>query len=168
MNNKTWQSFDSVFVCTFVETLQVDDMDSSSSTQARPRRHTSTPPHSANLTTIHLRVNKLKILPKINVINVQLRIITLYGIEKSGVGRSTKSVGVYMRPGMLPAPTVTGKRTAGGRSHPRIASGGCSVYFRNVLPSARVSARVWLGGRVSVAWSAEGPWWPLARTSGGW
>ena len=56
---------------------------------------------SSTRTMTHLRVNRLKILPNINVINVQLRMMTLYGIEKSGVGRSTRSVDVYMRFGML-------------------------------------------------------------------
>jgi hypothetical protein len=44
------------------------------------------------------RTSKLKILPKANAITVELRIITLYGILKSGVGRLSKSDGVRNTP----------------------------------------------------------------------
>ena len=50
---------------------------------------------------VHFRVNRLNTLPKISVIDVHLGMMTLYGIEKSGVGRSTRSVGVYIRFGMF-------------------------------------------------------------------
>ena len=105
-------------------------------------------------------------LPKINVINVQLRMMTLYGILKSGVGRSISRVALYILAGIpvigrvapcvLSTDECTGKKTAGGRSHPLIASGGCSVYFRNVRLTSIERRRVLLAGIVSVAWSVDG------------
>ena len=134
------------------------------------RTHHSLPIQSLIFTMIHLRVNRLKMLPKINVINVQLRMMTLYGIEKSGVGRSTRSVGVYIRFGIVRAPSrsVTGKRTAGGRSQPLMASGGCSVYFKNALLRSMERRSVLLAGIVNVACNVDGPWCPFARRRGGW
>lgn len=108
----------------------------------------------------HLRINRLNTLPKINVINVQLRMMTLYGILKSGVGRSMSNVGVYILAeipiiGRVSCVLFTdkckGKKTAGGRSHPLIASGGCSVYFRKALLTSMERRRVLLAGIVNVA-----------------
>jgi hypothetical protein len=48
-------------------------------------------------TTENLRVNKLNILPNINAIRVDVMIITLYGMLKSGVATSTRRTGVYIR-----------------------------------------------------------------------
>lgn len=46
------------------------------------------------LTTTHLRVSKLKTVPKIPATSVQVKMMTLYGILKSGVARSTSSARV--------------------------------------------------------------------------
>jgi len=109
----------------------------------------------------HLRIKRLNTLPKINVINVQLRIMTLYGMLKSGVGRSMSNDGVYILAAIpiigrcvscvLFTDKCTGKKTAGGRSHPLIASGGCSVYFRKALLTSMERRRVLLAGIVNVA-----------------
>jgi hypothetical protein len=48
----------------------------------------------SSCTTTNFLVNRLKTLPKMSVIRVQLRMITLYGILKSGVAKSTKRMGV--------------------------------------------------------------------------
>ena len=122
----------------------------------------------------HLHVNRLKILPKMSVTSIQLRMITLYCIEKSGVGRSTRSVRVYNRCRMLrtlpndafQTGSGMGKRTADGRSQPRIASGGCSVYLRNVLLRLMERRSVRSPRIASVAWSVDGPWCPSAGRSG--
>ena len=63
---------------------------------------------------------------------VLVRIITLYGILKSGVGsgRSNDVVRKYTR--LFLELESKGKRrmTAGATSKPRLASGGYSVYLR--------------------------------------
>lgn len=46
------------------------------------------------MTTTNFLVKILNRLPNISVINVQLRMITLYGILKSGVAKSARRVGV--------------------------------------------------------------------------
>jgi len=79
-------------------------------------------------------------LPKMKATREQVKIITLYGILKSGVATSTSRVEVYMG---LPnweslLFKTSGMRIAGGRSQPRWASGGCSVYRRNALSTSMV------------------------------
>ena len=166
--------------------MMISDLEAVPTThfQSPIHRHAQADAVPMNQTRIHsgLQVKDfipfwpLKILPKMSVMNVQLRMITLYGIEKSGVGRSTRSVGVYIRCKMLRTPPKdafptgngTGKRTAEGRSQPRIASGGCSVYLRNVLLGLMERRRVRPPRIASVAWSVYGPWCPSARRSGRW
>ena len=83
---------------------------------------------------------------------------------------------MYIRCGMLrtlpndafPTGSGTEKRTAEGRSQPRIASGGCLVYLRNVLLRSMERRSVHSPGIASVAWSVDGPWCPSAGRSGGW
>lgn len=45
-------------------------------------------------TILKLRINRLNKEPKNRAITVQVSVMTLYGILKSGVGRLTKSVSV--------------------------------------------------------------------------
>ena len=40
---------------------------------------------------------------------------------------------------------------AGGKSHPRCASGGCSVYRKNGFVTSMVTLTVSCGGRLSVS-----------------
>ena len=47
--------------------------------------------------TTNFRVKRLKMLPNMSAIRVLLMMITLYGMLKSGVATSTRSVGVYVR-----------------------------------------------------------------------
>lgn len=94
-------------------------------------------------TTTNLLVSKLNTLPNRNATREQLKMMTLYGMLKSGVARSTRSAGVYIRPlaGLPDVPFLEGSKgvnIAGGRSHPRCASGGCSVYRRNALVTSMV------------------------------
>ena len=49
-----------------------------------------------------------------------------------------------------------GTRTAGGKSHPRCASGGCSVYRKKGLITSIDMSNVLLGGRVKRAWNKVG------------
>lgn len=70
---------------------------------------------------------------------VELMIMTLYGIEKSGVGISSSSFGVYIR--VRPDRSTSARpltssltrsssvSTPDDNSRPRSASGRCSVYF---------------------------------------
>ena len=102
---------------------------------------TGVSPGTAGLTQTRTnrRVRRLKTLPNMSAISVQLMMITLYGMLKSGVARSTSNAGVYIRvvrprpvqvafcPGDTSGPKEKGTRTAGGRSQPRCASGWCSV-----------------------------------------
>lgn len=116
-------------------------------------------------------------LPKNNATTVLDMIITLYGMLKSGVARSTKSVDVYVRGPHefdCPSPSATlsssdcsvlgvvvlrseqmGVRTAGGRSQPRCASGGCSVYRMNALRKEMVTESVLCGGTERTASSMD-------------
>ena len=50
----------------------------------------------SSLMGIHLRIRMLNTPPKYKAITVQESVITLYGIEKSGVGNRTSSELVYI------------------------------------------------------------------------
>jgi len=50
----------------------------------------------SSFNTTNLLVNRLKTLPKMKATREQVKIITLYGILKSGVATSTSKVEVYM------------------------------------------------------------------------
>ena len=136
-------------------------------------------------------VNRLKPLPKMSAMSVQLMMITLYGMLKSGVAKSTSKVGEYIlwsRPSVAPrravlfdsvpapspSPELRGTRTAGGRSQPRCASGGCSVYRKNGLITSIVSTTLLFAGsessacrRVGRAWGTGGVYEMILRRSSG-
>lgn len=103
----------------------------------------------------------LNIVPNRPATSVQVKIITLYGILKSGVARSTRRVELYMGP---PVGTnaealcegSTGMNTAGGRSQPLWASGGCSVYRRKAFVTSMLICTVFPGGRRSNTWNVVG------------
>jgi len=124
----------------------------------------------SSFNTTNLLVNRLKTLPKMKATREQVKIITLYGILKSGVATSTSKVEVYMgSPNWYPFNTweslslkVSGMRTAGGKSQPRCASGGCSVYRRNALSTSIVRWVELLGGRWSTASNVVGREWGTA------
>src|SRR5882762_8312122 len=69
--------------------------------------------------TTNRRVSRLKILPKVSMIMVQLMMITLYSMLKSGVVRSMSSTELYTQ--CVAAP-LSGTNTAGGSSQPHCGS----------------------------------------------
>jgi hypothetical protein len=101
--------------------------------------------------------------PKKTAITVELMMMTLYGIEKSGVGISRSNFGVYMRDradlstsdtGSVPSLSTRSSRvrTPEGSSRPRSASGRCSVYFSMSLVNGIVRTSSDRAGRVSDKW----------------
>lgn len=62
-------------------------------------------------TSVNFLVSRLNTMPNINAMRVQLMMITLYGMLKSGVARSTSNMGVYI---------LLGERI--GKSEPSISS----------------------------------------------
>lgn len=76
-------------------------------------------------TSTNLLINRLKILPNPNAITVLVKMITLYGILKSGVGSGNNRLVVLRYPPSSPNTRII----AGGTSNPRFASGGYSVYL---------------------------------------
>lgn len=92
-------------------------------------------------------------LPKKRASNVEVIMMTLYGIEKSGVGRSTRTLAVWMRLGRAGS---SGKRTAAQSSKPREASGGCSPYSRNCFRNGERMCVVLLAGRTRCESSVVG------------
>src|SRR5687767_10997256 len=79
-------------------------------------------------TTTNRLVNKLNTLPNKNATSEHVKMITLYGMLKSGVARSTSRLDVYILLGFSESSRVEYDTIAGGRSQPLCASGGCSVY----------------------------------------
>ena len=99
----------------------------------------------------HLCVNRLNILPKINVIDAQLRMMTLYGIEKSGIG----------------SPVVC--RDWGEDVEGKVpASHSIRRVFGILQEGSMERRRVLLSGIAGVACGVDGPWCPFARRIMGW
>ena len=101
---------------------------------------TAVPDAFGNWTHPHRLVNDPCIIPKKTAMTVELMIMTLYGIEKSGVGTSSSSLGVYILvrsdlstsgdESVSASPTRSRSvRTPDEISRPRSASGRCSVYL---------------------------------------
>jgi hypothetical protein len=114
-------------------------------------------------------------------------IMTLYGIEKSGVGMSSSNFGVYMRvrddrntsdiDSVLSISSARSSKVSMPEesSRPRSASGRCSVYFSMSLVNGIVRTSSDRAGRVSDKWidvvvglgGVEGWYEILSRTSPG-
>lgn len=145
------------------------------------------------LTASGARTHLLNTLPKNSAMTVLLRIITLYGMLKSGTANSKRPGWVYIlgvRPtGAAAAPprlvmfapalpilawpktrlcicspsvldssasSSRGMMTAGGRSKPRCASGGCSVYRKKALSNEKLRRTLVNGGMRRPASSNKG------------
>jgi hypothetical protein len=92
---------------------------------------------------------------------VELMMMTLYGIEKSGVGTSSSNLGVYIlvRSDLSTSGVESKKSALSTRSRsvktpdeisrPRSASGRCSVYFSMSLLNGIVRTSLVRAGRVS-------------------
>jgi hypothetical protein len=113
--------------------------------------------------------------------------MTLYGMEKSGVGISSSNFGVYIRvradrntSGTESVLSISSARSSRVRipedsSRPRSASGRCSVYFSMSLVNGIVRTSSDRAGRVSDKWidvvvglgGVEGWYEILSRTSPG-
>jgi len=90
--------------------------------------------------------------------------MTLYGIEKSGVGTSSSNFGVYMRvrdersksgiESLLSVSSAKSSRVSipEESSRPRSASGRCSVYFSMSLVNGIVRTSSDRAGKVSDRW----------------
>jgi len=90
--------------------------------------------------------------------------MTLYGIEKSGVGTSSSNFGVYMRvrnerstsgtESLLSVSSARSSRVSipEESSRPRSASGRCSVYFSMSLVNGIVRTSSDRAGKVSDKW----------------
>lgn len=101
-------------------------------------------PEPPTSTIHHRRIIPFITLPKNSAITVLVRMMTLYGMLKSGVGRLSSVVGVCSRRtgrrdrstpcrrGLLEPPSRGGSRTtvAPGTENPRFESEGYSVYHR--------------------------------------
>lgn len=83
--------------------------------------------------------------PKKTAITVELMMMTLYGIEKSGVGTSSSNREVYMRGRYDPASRRVS--TPDDISRPRSASGLCSVYLSMSFVNGIVIVTVLCAGR---------------------
>ena len=94
---------------------------------------------SASSAPTNRRTSKLNTLPNARAITVLVRMMTLYGMLKSGVGRGRSREVVRI----LTFPDVM---TAGAMSNPRLASGGYSVYRRIAFSKSYVRITVLLAG----------------------
>lgn len=109
---------------------------------------------SPGANTTNRRTRRLKILPNAKAMTVELRMMTLYGMLKSGVGRLSKSDVVRRTPPPLMW-IIAGleldliSRVTYATSNPRFASGGYSVYLKILLSNSHVKLKVCSAGIVS-------------------
>lgn len=131
--------------------------------------------------THHPRKSALTTLPKKSATTVLVRIMTLYGIEKSGVGSDTRvdvvcnlntsprvanNLAGFTFASVGPLDAGAGRRrttSAPASSRPRCASAGYSVYHRYDDSYSSSNREVDRGGNETIAWSVLG----LCREIGG-